>query len=132
MEKLLITGHIGQDAQIRQVGEDTVANFSVAVTHRTKKDGQAATETTNWYNCALWRPSKVVDYLKKGQPVLVEGRPQARIFTKKDNTPGIELGITVTHVELMGKNPNTPAAATTNPTDPFSAAVPQTEEDLPY
>ena len=131
MEKLLITGHIGQDAQIRQIGEEQVANFSVAVTHKFKKDG-VPTETTTWYNCALWRPSKVVDWLKKGQPVLVEGRPQARTFTKKDGGTGVELTVTVNHVELIGKNPNTTAPAAGTAPDPFDTAVPQTEGDLPY
>jgi single-strand DNA-binding protein len=110
MEKIMITGHIGQDAQVRQAGKDECANFSVAVTRRFKQ-GDETKEATTWYNCALWRPNAVVNFLKKGQPVLVEGRPRCRVYQNRDGVHVAQMEIDVTHVELLGKNPNADAPA---------------------
>lgn len=98
----MITGHLGQDASVRQAGQDQCANFTVAVTRRFKQ-GDETKETTTWYSCALWRPNAVVNFLKKGQMVLVEGRPKARMYTNRAGEQVAQMEIDVVNVELLGK-----------------------------
>lgn len=102
---MTITGHIGSDARVNQVGERRVVNFSVAVNRRypDKESGEMIEETT-WVNCAKWenREGNVWKYLKKGTQVLVEGDPSFKIYRKQDNTPGTDISLRVTTLELLG------------------------------
>lgn len=75
MNKTIITGHLGQDAEIRDVGETSVTSFSVAVTERWKDKQGESKEQTTWFNCEKWGVSSVfASFLTKGTKVLVEGK----------------------------------------------------------
>lgn len=132
MEKIMITGRLGYDATLRQHGNDECLNFTVAASRRSKQ-GDDVKEKTTWYHCALWRPSRVKDFLKKGQMVLVEGIPSCRNYKNREGELVAQMEITVTNVELLGKNPSDSAPATTTtapaayttapPSDPLGAAL---------
>ena len=75
MNKTIITGHLGQDAEIRDVGDTSVISFSVAVTERWKDKQGESKEQTTWFNCEKWGVSSVfASFLTKGTKVLVEGK----------------------------------------------------------
>ena len=97
MYKTIMTGNLGQDAQINQVGDKKVINFSVAV--------QVRKDLTQWVECAYWRnadqSTAVADYLLKGQKVLVEGECSADVF--KDMP---KLKMNVKQIELLGNERN--------------------------
>jgi single-strand DNA-binding protein len=116
MEKVMITGHLGQDAKMNVHANDEYASFSVGCNRRVNgPDGQPK-DVTTWYNCTWWKPNKATQYLKKGQMVLVEGRPTARHYKDRNGLDKAVLEIQVAQVELLGKNPNAdqsnPPAAT--------------------
>lgn len=71
MNKLQIIGRITKDAELRNSGEKTVSNFTVAV-----DDGWGENKKTIWVRCALWgdRAVSLEQYLTKGTQVYVEGR----------------------------------------------------------
>jgi len=110
MQRLEIIGHIGQDAEVKDFGENQVINFSVAVSESyTNRQGEKVTNTT-WYECAKWgNNTTVAQYLKKGQQVYVSGKPQARAWQKDDGTLVASQGINVLNLQLLGsKNDNQP------------------------
>ena len=61
-------GNLGKDPELKNVGQNQVASFSLAV--RTGKD-----ETT-WMNCAVWgkRAQTAAEYLRKGAKITIATR----------------------------------------------------------
>ena len=110
MQRLEIIGHIGQDAEVKDFGENQVINFSVAVSESyTNKQGEKITNT-NWFECAKWgNNTSVAQYLKKGTQVYVSGKPQSRAWQKDDGTLVASQGLNVFTLQLLGsKNDNQP------------------------
>ena len=64
-----LIGFLGNDAEIRQVGDHTVMNFSIACSRGKDRDPL-------WVQVALWNPPAGLEkYLQKGKLVAVEGVP---------------------------------------------------------
>lgn len=81
MNVLTITGNLGKDVKVNNVGGSAVASFSVAA-----KAGYGDKEQTIWVDCALWgkqAESRLIDYLKKGQQVVVSGEMGTRDYEGK-------------------------------------------------
>jgi single-strand DNA-binding protein len=76
MNVLTISGNIGRDAEVRNAGGTNVAGFSLAM-----KSGYGDKAQTIWVDCSLWgkqAESGLVQYLKKGQFVVVSGEMGTR------------------------------------------------------
>lgn len=82
--KSTILGRLGADATSRTTPTGTtVSTLSVAVNERwTNKSTKQVTERTDWFRiiCFGGLAETVAKYCKKGQVVLVEGRPQVRRY----------------------------------------------------
>lgn len=81
MNVLTVMGNLGRDANVRQAGGSTVANFSIAV-----KSGYGDNEQTVWVDCSLWgkqAESRLVEYLTKGQQVVASGEMGTREYEGK-------------------------------------------------
>ena len=95
-----IVGHLGKDPEMRttQNGQQ-VANFSVAVSHKV-----GDTEHTIWYNVACW--GKLAEtaekYLRKGNPVMVNGQLSIREYTNRDGQKGFSVDVTCRDLVLLG------------------------------
>lgn len=140
MEILLSAiGHIGRDCSIRHLENGTAAiNFPLACTERwSDKSGQKHEHTT-WVDCTVWRKPenmKIADYLKKGQLVKIEGRPDARGYRSKSDKEIIHASIQcrVDKLILLGGSrkdqagDQTPASEQNNV---FNAS--SQEDDLPF
>jgi single-strand DNA-binding protein len=141
MERIQIIGNLGQDAQVATVQNgDETARFSVGVNHKYKDSSGTTKETTTWYNATIWKPNNVKNFLKKGQQVLIEGRPRVRIYDNRNGEKVASIDITVANIELLGKAPeaattNTGTTAPPSPTpddaDPFTTNA-QGDGDLPF
>lgn len=84
MQKLIIAGNIGRDAELRTTQNgDQVAGFSVAVSNGKDENGNWRDST--WFDCSLWgkRATALAPFLTKGTRVVVEGRPSARAHDGK-------------------------------------------------
>lgn len=103
MKQLLITGHLGQDAVVRQNtnnGEEFIT-FSVAVSERSRNALGELTEETTWFDCTT-RQLNLAQYLTKGKKVLVQGRPKFEIYqSKQANEHRIACKISCQMVELL-------------------------------
>lgn len=99
MIKLQAIGHIGRDAELKNVGGKNVINFSIAHSEK-NKDGQ---EKTIWIDCAKWgETTGILPFLKKGTKVFVDGNPDLRTYTKTDGTTATILTLRIAHIELLG------------------------------
>lgn len=70
---VILQGNLTRDAEIRQVGQNQVAQFSVATSRRFKKADGSVGEETEFHDIELWNQPGVSPYLKKGTEVLVQG-----------------------------------------------------------
>lgn len=103
MKTITIAGKLGRDAETKQVGQDGVTSFSVAVDSR-EKIGGTWTKTTVWFDCDLWgkRGQAVSQYLVKGASVCVSGDLGMRVYMAKDGKPKGQLTVKVGELTLMG------------------------------
>lgn len=141
MQRLTIIGFIGNDSEVKDLGQNQVINFSVAVseTYVNKTTKEKVTNTT-WYECAKWGNSTAIaQYLKKGTQVLVEGKPIARAWQKEDGSLVSVLGINVLNVTLLGGAKSENASITPEQSKPqlpnnIFADTPKEEEhdDVPF
>lgn len=89
------TGNLTKDAEVRTVGENEVASFSIAVNGRKDTD-------VMYLNCDLWRPGKVVEYLVRGKSVAVTGQLKCRRYEAKDGSKREAWGIDIKSLQLLG------------------------------
>ena len=81
MATVTIFGNLGKDVELKDINGKTVASFSVA-----DKSGFGDNKQTNWYSVSIWdglAKTAFVDYLKKGQQVMVTGELSTREYNGK-------------------------------------------------
>lgn len=87
-----VTGYVGSEPQIKDVGEQKVASFSLAVNRKTRN----GTQQTLWLRVNCWNglASVVENYLTKGKLVQISTswmRPSAWIDQKGTPRTSIDL-----------------------------------------
>lgn len=100
-----VTGFVGSDPQVRQVGEQSVASFSVAVSRKNR----AGEKLTIWVRVNCW--NKLADvaeqYVRKGSLVQVMAewlRPSA--WTDQSGTPQASVDIDASRLVLLDRAEN--------------------------
>ena len=86
MNNVTIYGRLGQDVEVKDLGNDnSVANFSVATSRKyfSKKEDKHV-EETQWHRCSAFGKTgtTIAQYLKKGDPILLTGRIEYRKYEK--------------------------------------------------
>ena len=99
MQIAMIAGNIGKDAELRNVGDNQVCQFNVAVDGGKDRNGNKRDST--WYQCSLWgkRGEALCQYLKKGGKVSVTGNLSCRVHEGK-----AYMNINVSELTLQGGN----------------------------
>lgn len=140
MNRLEIIGHIGNDAEIKDLGSNQVINFSVAVseTYLNKTTNEKVTSTM-WFECAKWgNNTSIAQYLKKGTQVYVSGKPNNRAWVNEQGEAKIVNGINVFDIQLLGskqesnQSPQTNVAPTTATQSQPNASQNEESDDLPF
>ena len=99
MSKIQLIGHLGRDAELKQVGDYTVLKWSMAVTHKVKGE-----KVTTWYSCDLFgkRAESLAPYLTKGTAIFVDGTLRPRAYTGKQDELRTSLDVRVNDVQVLG------------------------------
>jgi single-strand DNA-binding protein len=81
LNSISIAGHLGQDAEEKQIGDFTLVNLSIAVSDYRKKE-----KVTDWFRVTVWGelPKWKLDALTKGAVVAVKGKMISRQYENKD------------------------------------------------
>ena len=80
MIKIIATGNIGKDAELKQIGGNNYACFSIAITEKVKGEAR-----TTWVDVLKHdKEGKLTPYLKKGTRVQVIGKPTTSGYTNKN------------------------------------------------
>ena len=142
MIKLIVSGRVGNDAELKTVGDTTVCTFSVA--HTEKIYSPTPSEKTIWVSCNIWgeRGPKLAPHITKGTFVVVEGSGTVNSYLQKNGDPAAILNCKVVSLEFGGKpNGTTESTSVTNTgyTNPLNNPVVQElktklnlDEELPF
>lgn len=104
VNKVILIGHLGRDAETRSTRNGTpVTQFSVA-TSRSWKNATTDEwmEETNWTNVVVWGQENLAGFLKKGKQVYVEGRLQTRSYDDRDGRKAYATEVIASQVLLLG------------------------------
>ena len=104
MIKLIVSGRVGQDAEVKNVGDNTVCSFSVA--HTEKVYGATPSEKTIWVTASIWgeRGVKLAPHILKGTYVVIEGSGSVNGYLNKNTgTAEAVIRCMVNSLEFGGK-----------------------------
>lgn len=126
MIKLIVSGRVGQDAEVKNVGDNTVCSFSVA--HTEKVYGATPSEKTIWVTCSIWgeRGVKLAPHIVKGTFVVVEGSGSVNSYMQKNGEPAAVIRCMVNSLEFGGK----PTAGENN--QKITTDTVTTQDDFPF
>lgn len=99
MNKVFLYGNVGKDPDTRTVNDKTVTKFSLATNKTyTNASGEKVTDT-QWHNITIWGKlaETAAKYVKKGNPLIVEGEINYRSYENKE-------GVTVYVTEILGSH----------------------------
>lgn len=93
-------GNLGRDAQVKTTKTGvTILSFTVANT-----TGFGDSKKTTWINCTDFRSSsaeKLLQYLKKGQSVLINGVASLNEYQRDDGSNSTSLQCIVSDIKLL-------------------------------
>lgn len=118
MLKSILIGNLGADAEVKSANGREFVTFRVAHSWNfTSQDGTTNSGTI-WVDCIGNNLKGVVEYLKKGTQVYVEGNVSLRVYSSKvDRCMKAGLTINVDTLQLIGTKPDAVPRQVINPDD---------------
>ena len=126
MATVTVIGNLGKDVELKDVNGKTVASFSVA-----DKSGFGDNKQTNWYSVSIWdglAKTNFVDYLNKGQQVMVVGELSTREYNGKTY---LEIK-RVYDIKLCGAQAQQSKSQQTAPQQQQPKPQAELDDDLPF
>ena len=117
VNKVILLGRAGKDPDARETGKgETVASLSLAT-----NSGYGDNEKTDWHRVTFFGKlaDTVVEYVKKGQELYVEGRISYGEYTDKSGIEKYSTDI-IAHSMQMGQKGNS------------SSSPEKEDDDLPF
>jgi single-strand DNA-binding protein len=106
VNKVILMGNCGRDVDLHHLPSGQgVANVSIATTSKRKdKASNQWIEDTQWHRLVFFDQLAEIasKYLKKGDPVYIEGKINYRKFTDKDGVEKNTTDIVVISMQLLG------------------------------
>ncbi|MHA2201758.1 MAG: single-stranded DNA-binding protein [Candidatus Thorarchaeota archaeon] len=130
--KLTLVGNLGADPEMRYTpAGKAVTNFNIATNRQwTDADGNKQKETT-WWRISVWGKMAEVanQYLKKGQPVYIEGRLRAEptVYERKDGSWATSYEVTSERFEFVSG-----AGDASTQSDSYDSSSTPEPEDIPF
>lgn len=145
VNKITLMGYLGRDPETRTLPSGSkVVDFSVATSEPSKDKEGNQIELTTWFRVEAWdRLGDVAEqYLKKGDPVYIEGRLRMEEYTDREGKPRTTLRVRALDLNLIASRSDgesrgqaaQPAASrpVQQPAVSAVAAPASAEDDLPF
>lgn len=129
LNKVLLIGHLTRDPELRYTPSGAaVANLGLAVNRRYTNGSGEPKEDVAFLTVVAWQKQAetTAQYLKKGSPVLIEGRLQTRTWESKDGEKRSTVEVVAERVQFLGRKPEGGAAPETD------APAPAGEDEVPF
>jgi single-strand DNA-binding protein len=118
VNKVILVGNVTRDPEIRYMPNgESVANFSMATSENWKDKSGVKQEKTEFHNIVAYRKLAEIigEYVKKGNPLYIEGRLQTRKW-EKDGVTRYSTEIIADQMQMLGsKNAQSNAADSNTP-----------------
>ena len=138
INKVILIGNVGKDPEVRHLDSGVaVASFPLATSETYKnKDGQKVTNT-EWHNIVIWRGLAEVaeKYVKKGNPLYIEGKIRTRSWDDKDGNKRYTTEIVADNMQMLGSKQSSEETASSAPENTAAADIeniPAEGDDLPF
>ncbi len=84
VNKVILLGRVGKQPEIKQVGDNKVANFSLATSEKFKDKNGNKVENTEWHNVVFWgkQAELIEQYVGKGDELYIEGSIKTETYEK--------------------------------------------------
>src|SRR6187399_2347753 len=105
INKVILVGNLGKDPEIRHLENNvSVATFTLATSETYKDKAGQRVEKTEWHNIVMWRGLAEVaeKYLKKGNPVFIEGKLQTRSWDDQNGQKKYMTEIVADNMTMLG------------------------------
>lgn len=127
----ILTGRITKDLELKQAGQTTVTNFSLAVDNPFKRDDASFFDIA-----AFGKTAELLNnYCNKGSKILVEGNLKQDRFTDKEGKNRSVVRVVANRIEFLdskGSNQGQEAPKQQS-NDPFANSAPDVDSDsLPF
>lgn len=126
INKVILVGRVGQNPEVKQIPNGSVANFSLATSESYKDKNGEKVETTEWSNCvAFGKLGEIIgQYVVKGSLLYVEGKLKTDKYTK-DGVDKYSTKIVINEMKMLGGKPD----GATQVAAPVAAPL---EDDVPF
>lgn len=107
--KISLFGHVGQDPKKPSEKHPDFITFGLAVTQHWKDHSGEKQEHTDWYEVITSQKGLgdlVNNYVKKGDPLYVEGTPKYEVYTNNEGEAKIRVSVNLTKINLLGQRKN--------------------------
>jgi single-strand DNA-binding protein len=86
-----LQGWVGNDVDVREVGDTSCASFRVGCTPRFSRAGVWVDGQTSWYTVNCWRSlgRNVAESVRKGDAVVVHGRVRVDVWEREGQPPSV-------------------------------------------
>lgn len=104
VNKVTLLGNCGKDPEVRYMANGkAVTNISLATSSK-RKSGEEWVEDTQWHRVTFYDKLAEIagEYLKKGNPVYIEGSIKYGKFTNKDGHEQHTTDIVANSMQLLG------------------------------
>lgn len=136
--RVILAGYSTRDIELRETRSSVVCDLGLAITDKRKGDNGEKIEETTFVDCTCWgRTAEIAkQYVRKGSPVLIEGRLKLEQW-EKDGQKRSKLKVIVENLTLLGggeksaDQPRTPPKQEPIEKYPINRNVPA-EDDSPF
>lgn len=139
LNKVFLVGNLTKDPEIRFVPSgQAVANLRMATNRKYKAGNGEWKEEVTYLGVEVWGKSAEAcgEYLKKGSPLLVEGRLKLKEWTAQDGQKRSMLEVVAERVQFLSGGPRSEGAGSTSggfDAPPVSdGPPPATDDDIPF
>lgn len=142
LNKVLLVGNLTKDPELRFVPSgQAVANLRLATNRKYKAASGEWKEEVTYVSVEVWGKSAEAcgEYLKKGSPLLVEGRLKLKEWTAQDGQKRSVLEVVAERTQFLGTGGGQRRADGTAPSGdasdgppPSDSPPPASDDDIPF
>jgi single-strand DNA-binding protein len=137
VNKVILVGNVGKDPDVRHLASDvSVASFPLATSETYRNKENEKVTNTEWHNIVVWRRlAEVVEkYVKKGDPLYIEGKIRSHSYDDKDGNKKYITEIIADNMQMLGSKQSNDNDSSSEEKQPETdiETTPQEEDDLPF
>lgn len=117
-QQIILHGNLTRDLEIRQVGEHSVAQTSLAVSEKFRKQDGTTGENTEFFELEIWDKTAVFQFLTKGVQILIVGKVRTEKWQDQNGQNRERKKVRVETIQLCGSKPQNSAPAPQAPQPP--------------